>query len=156
MFGIRIEVRGSSPATALLSVAVKTIAMPANRLSEGPLVIVIPRRSSDITQQSITIFIYRVISVTDVTAFFHDFGEEPEDFQNEFAKGYRRRASNEFWGYPLPEFVERSAHATRCTRSEKHQIRSWREQIDIDKCKRSPSRVGYETNKHRSDNGSLF
>ena len=44
--------RGCSTATALLSVAVKTIAMPANRLSEGPLVIVIPRRGSDITQQS--------------------------------------------------------------------------------------------------------
>jgi hypothetical protein len=40
--------------------------------------------------------------------------KDPEDFHNEFAKGYRERASDEFWGGPgLSSRTKRKR--TRCT-----------------------------------------
>ena len=101
--------RGPSPATALLSVAVKTIAMPANSWSECPLFIVNRpslRARISLNKAVFTIVIYRAISVTFVTVFFHDVGEEPEEFPNEFARGYSNEREARFWGWGWPRQVD--------------------------------------------------
>jgi hypothetical protein len=71
---MRIGVPGCPTATArLLGVAVKTIAMPANSLSESPLLIVTPARLGYVERRYVsrlhlTVFICQAVSVTKGTA----------------------------------------------------------------------------------------